>query len=109
MTKKSTTLKKTQNKRNEGVFLKKWQIEIFLTIIGLSYLLFWYYHGVVIENKDAVIEQVNILCDNYEKDRKLLYDLNKELRGELRDIYEKRNVTSLLPPTIPIENVSNYT
>jgi hypothetical protein len=107
MTKKSTTLKKSQNEKNEGVCLKKWQIGIILSIIGLSYGLFWYCHVMVIEKKDAVIQQVNILCDNYEKDRKLLYDINKELRDKLMDIYKEGNVTSLLPPTIPIENISN--
>ena len=124
MTKKNATLRKSQNKRNKGIYLTKWQIGIILTIIVSSYGLFWHFHVMVVENKDAVIEgkdavienkettigMLNTLLDNYESYNRMLFDQKKELSG----IYEKRNVTSPnvtspLPPLIPIENVSKYT
>ena len=111
MTKRSTTLKKSKNEKNEGLYLKKWQIGIILAIICSSYGLFWHFHVMVVESKDAVIDgkettigMLNTLLDNCESYKRWLYDQNKELI----DIYEKRNVTSPLSPPIPlIENVSN--
>ena len=110
-------MRRSQNRRNEGIYLTKWLIGLILTIIVSSYGLFWYFHVMVVESKDAVIESkettigmLNSLLDNYESYNRMIADQYKELSR----IYEKRNVTSPnvtspLPPLIPIENVSKDT
>ena len=93
MTKRSTALRKLQKKGNDEICLKNWQIGIILTIIVSSYGCFWYFHVMVVESKDALIESkettigmLNTLLDNYENYNRMLVDLNKELSG----ICEKR-------------------